>query len=224
MMTAASYLLIFTAILRSMTNDQVQFSLSSLGLQFLPSDSNTFIANISNARNRVQCLTACLNNPLCLTVNFDSSTHQCSLFSSWLLEGNITPSPSSKSQITYISREPALYTAYRQPCTLSYDPINRYMQCISAVWVCPDRYFFNGSVCVHQQSLDESCQNGTWCDSSKYLICSNWSRTCRCNSSMKWNGSICESCKLPNRCLVVNHLEHLFSLSSGPNGNQFRRS
>lgn len=68
MFTAAFSLLIVISILRSVTNDQGLFRLSSLGLQFLLSDSTTFLANISNAQTQVQCLTACLNSLLCLTV------------------------------------------------------------------------------------------------------------------------------------------------------------
>lgn len=65
------------------------------------------------------------------------------------------------------------------------------MQCISGLRVCPDRYFFNGVACEHPRSLNGGCQSDNWCDASKYLICSNWSNTCRCNSSMVWNGTQC---------------------------------
>lgn len=222
MLTAASCLLVFIGTLRSVTTDQIQLSLSSVGFEFTHWDSNILLANISDANNHIQCVTACLHNLRCRTTTFDPSMQQCLLFSAWIFEGATLSSASPTTQIGFIPQEASLYTAYLQACTSSSgDPISRYMQCVNGAWICPDRQFFNGYVCEYKRRFDASCQSDDWCDSSAYLICSNWSRTCRCNSSMRLGESECYSCKRQNHHRPVDHFQHPFSLSSGTGGNPF---
>ena len=191
---------------------KANFKISQIGFQFVSTSLADSIHIDINTKTISQCVRLCTNYISCRTITFDSSIHQCSLFSAWNFEGNISSS-SITSQIAFIKQEPIFYTSYLQSCIPSYDPINRYMQCVNNMWICPDRYFFNGSVCEHQRSLKQSCQNDQWCDSTKYLSCSTYSSQCRCDSSMTWNGSICISGKHLNNkykqvrpCLIISSL------------------
>lgn len=187
------YLLILIYMVPSSNADQIKFEVFSYGFEFIPSNPDALLYTVGNKKNRMRCIKECSNNILCHTVTYDKSTLECSVFSSWLSEGNISASASPVRQIIYIDQEPILYMSYLQSCNPSYNPINRYMQCINNTWICPNDYFFNDLICELKRSINQPCQNDDWCDSSSYLICSNWTNTCRCNSSMKWVGSQCNS-------------------------------
>lgn len=210
------YLLLVTATLIPASADQIQLISLPVGLQFVPSNPSTLLSDISGINSRLQCTIECLNNIRCLSINFDSSTQQCSLFASWLSEGST--SLSSTSQVVSISRVPTLYTSYQQPCTASFDPINRYMQCVNSVWTCPNGYFFNGEVCERLRSVNMSCLTSDWCDASKYLICSNLLGFCQCNSSMEWDGS---QCVLSLCSPTLKSRPLFFSLSVQSTGHHF---
>ena len=184
--------LILTVTFVSPTVDHIQFKLWQRGSQYVPSNSSALLANVSGISSRLRCAITCLNNIHCRVINFDSSTQQCSLFSSWLFQGNSTSSPSLTSQIGYVRREAIYYTSYLQPCTTaSVDPISRYMQCAGGVWTCPDQFFFSGYICERPRSINMTCLTSNWCDASKYLVCSTVTGLCQCNATMQWNGSLC---------------------------------
>ena len=182
---------LFTTFIRC-TADQVQFELSRNSLQFTPTDPNDLLMMDNTSGTFVRCITECLNNIRCQTVNFDASIRQCSLFTSWSYEGYISPS-SSTSQIGYIVQRPILYTLYMQSCIVSENGTNRYLQCVNGLWICPYGYFFNGNVCESWRSFDQRCQANDWCDESRYLTCSNFTSTCQCNASMSWDEDHCVS-------------------------------
>ncbi|CAF0722433.1 unnamed protein product [Adineta steineri] len=204
--------------------DKVQFEISRVGLQFIPFDSNDLLTTENDANTIMRCVAQCVKNIACRTVNFDPSINQCSLFTSWSFEGTFySSSPSSsKSQIGYIIQQPAFYTSYLQPCILSFNSISRYLQCVNDTWICPDQYFFDGSVCEYWRSFNQLCQTDEWCDSSKYLTCSTFSITCQCNSSMLWNGSQCISACPPGQIGVTfNDIPTSIIIPSGYGGFQW---
>lgn len=84
------YLLIISLTLVSLTADQLQFKLWHSGSQFVASNPKALLSNISDISSRLQCMIECLNNIQCRVINFDPSTQEYSLFSSWLLAGNMT--------------------------------------------------------------------------------------------------------------------------------------
>ncbi|CAF1531046.1 unnamed protein product [Adineta steineri] len=205
--------------------DKVPFEISPVGLQFIPTDTNDLLTIENDANTIMRCVAQCVKNIACRTVNFDPSINQCSLFTSWSFEGifySSSPSSSSRSQIGYIIQQPVFYTSYHQPCILSFNSINRYLQCVNGTWICPDQYFFNGSVCEYWRSFNQLCQTDEWCDSSKYLTCSTFSNTCQCNSSMLWNGSQCISACPPGQTGVTfNDLPTSIIIPSGYGGFQW---
>ncbi|CAF0759033.1 unnamed protein product [Adineta steineri] len=210
---------IFIVLLSTFTHgniDKVQFEISRVGLQFIPFDSNDLLTTENDANTIMRCVAQCVKNIACRTVNFDPSINQCSLFTSWSFEGIFYPS-SSKSQIGYIIQQPVFYTSYLQPCILSFNSINRYLQCVNDTWICPNQYFFNGSVCEYWRSFNQLCRTDEWCDSSKYLTCSTFSNTCQCNSSMLWNGSQCISGQYRSN-LVLSIKSHPFLFLACPSG------
>ena len=176
---------------------------------------------VSNETNSLRgCLTTCVNDIRCRTVNFDQSTHQCSLFSSWISEGSPSTAVAT-SVVAFIPQTAALYTTYNQACSSGFDPIGRYLRCVSGFWQCPTTYFFNGDICDRPRSFNQTCQTDVWCDSSTYLICGNPSLTCLCNATMEWNGSCCVPSLYDRHRFSVNHLT-LFSLFVRPFWHPFQ--
>ncbi|CAF0804141.1 unnamed protein product [Adineta steineri] len=200
--------------------DKVQFETSPVGFQFIASDPSDLLTTENDANTIMRCVAQCVKNIACRTVNFDLSINQCSLFTSWSFEGTFYSS--SRSQVGYIIQQSVFYTSYLQPCILSFNSINRYLQCVNSTWICPNQYFFDGNVCEYWRSFNQLCQTDEWCDSSKYLTCSTFSNTCQCNSSMLWNGSQCISACPPGQIGVTfNDIPTSIIIPSGYGGFQW---
>lgn len=212
MMPGKLILMLFILNIESNEN-QAYFKLYPIGYLFNPITPSDHLIHYNLTHSLIHCVSRCAMDIRCRTVNFDSSIHQCSLFSAWNFEGNISSSVSS--QIAFIEY---------QPCNTSYNLTHQNMQCVNGVWICLNGYFFHGNVCEHQRPFNQSCQSDEWCDSSLDLICSNWSGRCRCNSSMRWTGSQCNFSKYHFHLFFINHFLSPFSLSNRSIRYQFRRS
>lgn len=170
---------------------QAAFEMSQIGLKFVPYIAADFLEMQNHTDTPMYCAQLCLNNIRCRTVNVDPSLGQCVLYSSWIFEGSSLSTSSPTAKIAYIAQKPIQYTSYLQPCVPYYNAINRYLQCVNSVWICPDKYFFNGFVCEYWRSIGFACQIDAWCNPPNYLKCSGLTGRCTCNSSMSWNGSSC---------------------------------
>ncbi|CAF0975249.1 unnamed protein product [Adineta steineri] len=211
---AAIFIVLLSTVIHG-NIDKVQFEISPVGLQFIPTDTGDLLTTENDANTIMRCVAQCLKNIACRTVNFDISINQCSLFTSWNFEGTFYSS--SRSQIVHIIQQPVFYTSYLQPCILSFNSINRYLQCVNGTWICPNQYFFNGNVCEYWRSFNQLCQTDEWCDSSKYLTCSTFSNTCQCNSFMLWSGSQCISGQYRSN-FVLSIKSHPFLFLACPSG------
>lgn len=187
-------LLVFANLMDSIMYE-AKFDVSQMGLEFVPTNTADLLLVDSNTRKMLHCIKHCTNDIRCRTVNYDPSLHQCSLFTSWSFQGNFSPAASVQSQIGYILQKPQHYTSYLTPCVPSMNSLNRYLQCVNNLWICPDRFFFDGNICRPWRTFNQPCLTNAWCDPTQHLVCSSAFRRCRCNTSMRWNGSTCISCK-----------------------------
>ena len=189
MLPALLLILVFTSV--DCVIYQAAFEMSQTSLQFVPYVPTDFLEMQNHTSTPMSCVKLCLNDIRCRTVTIDPTFRQCVLYSSWIFQGSSLSSSSPTAKIAYIVQNPIQYTSYLQPCAPYYNSINRYLQCVNSVWICPDQYFFNGFVCEYWRSVGYACQTDAWCHPLNYLKCSGLTGRCTCNSSMSWNGSSC---------------------------------
>jgi hypothetical protein len=161
--------------------DESIATLSDFGYTFAPID-NTVSPFLSLTQSTIlRCHMQCNKQIACRTFDFDQDTGQCRLWSDDLTTGMISLAVPSKprSKVGTIQLTPYTYAStHNQPsdrCAQS-----RYEVCdpISSTCQCPSMTFWNGSMCLPQRYMNQSCATPNSCRLDRNLEC----RDTGCNS------------------------------------------
>ena len=166
-------LIIFLSIvLTTDTFDPLKFGLSRVGNQFEPANAVELLGTYTNIRTVTPCAALCHQNSLCRTFDFDSSTTQCRLFEGSVDTGNILPSVSS-TVVGWINLTPSLFDLYNASNTQCTDDRFLDSQTASTRCECPIHTFWNGSMCINQRFVNDTCVNNNWCRADLWLNCTS---------------------------------------------------
>ncbi|CAF1507247.1 unnamed protein product [Adineta ricciae] len=146
------------------------FALSGQGNRFQPIDNIQLLSNFSNVDVTASCAMYCLQNTFCRTFDFDSISHQCHLYEGSVDTGMIIPANSSNI-IGWIEILPSMFHLYNASADQCKD--NRYLSSdiVSNRCQCPDRTFWNGSMCLNQRFIGDTCQENNWCRNDLNIGC-----------------------------------------------------
>ena len=151
---------------------QSTVTLSALGTEYQPRDQLDLLQT-STVLSKLSCLSACNEQPLCRTLDFDSVSGRCRLFSGDLNTGSIISSSSSTSLTGSVRLTPSLFApTHNQPCQTC--TFSRYEVCSTntSTCQCPPRSFWDGSMCMAQRYRNQSCSQIDACRSDLNLTCS----------------------------------------------------
>lgn len=145
------------------------FMIGQLGTQFVPKNSIQLLTQMTTS-SRLKCAIACHNKIACRTFDYDSISFRCRLFEGDLTTGSVNSSSSStNSTVMTIAYSSDLYTSHNQECQQCID--SRYEQCINNICQCPSHTFWNGSQCLLQLFLNQTCSNEQGCRKDLNLTC-----------------------------------------------------
>ena len=181
MLLFTCFLLLRLASLTLQHQFDTRFQLTQLGFEFDNDDLTDPHSNLSNIPSMIKCISLCSLDMSCFTVDYDSQTRICRLFTVWTDPSRIIVSSSLTIRVGYIVQTSQLYVEYNQSCNPS-NRFNRFLQCsVESRWSCHVGKVYNGSVCVKGNLTQSPGSEQTGC-----LLM----------NGMEWNGTTCVACKL----------------------------
>ncbi len=146
-------------------------TLSSLGYEFQPQNPVQLLLETAFV-SQLLCAAACNQQPSCHTFDYDSTSGRCRLFEGDLTTGLIASSASATSIVGMINLSSSLFVqTYNQSCQACQE--NRYEICSTTTNLCQCRShtFWNGSVCLLQLFVNNSCSQIDACRADLNLTC-----------------------------------------------------
>ena len=153
------------------------FHLSSFGLRFQSGNVGDLISTQSNISSMNRCLMMCTSDERCQALDYDGSSKECRLFSSWANQSMLVASASLTTRVAFVKQTPDLYSLYQQPC-INQNDINRYLSCANnSLWSCKSGLFYDGAICTNQYPVE--------------MTTADYSHQCLNNQTQYWNGTQC---------------------------------
>ncbi len=149
-------------------------TLSDFGYIFEPIDSTVSPFLSVTERTILRCDMVCNTQIACRTFDFDQDTGQCRLWSDDLTTGMISLAVPSKprSKVGIIKLTSNTYAStHNESCDKCAQ--SRYEVCdpISSTCQCPSMTFWNGSMCLPQRYMNQSCETPDTCRPDLDLEC-----------------------------------------------------
>ncbi len=153
--------------------DQSISDISSPGHEFVPIDSSHPPLLTFMAKKLLYCYLQCNQLAECRTFDFDSSSQQCRLWDGDLTTGSIAASPSKPQSVVGTIRLSSSNYVNINNQTCDACAQSRYETCDtnSNTCQCPSNTFWNGSMCLPQLFLNQTCSQADACRSDLNLTC-----------------------------------------------------
>jgi len=150
--------------------EPANFALSEAGYQFEAANSVELLSTFNNVREIIPCATICYRNSQCRTFDFDSSSKQCRLFEGSVDTGSLVANFST-TKVGSINISPSMYSLYNASSDQCVD--NRFLdsETVSGRCECPIHTFWNGSMCLNQRFINDTCENNDWCRIDLWINC-----------------------------------------------------
>lgn len=157
-------------ILVSNSFDPAKFTLKKDGYQFEAVNGVELLSVFFNVRALIPCTTLCFSNIQCRTFAFDSNSKQCRLFEGSVDTGNIL-STVSTSTVGWVNLNSSMFSSYNASNDQCVN--NRFLdsETLSGRCDCPIHTFWNGSICLNQRFVNDTCQNDSWCRTDLWIKC-----------------------------------------------------